>query len=360
MPALPDDLLTRPAAQSVRLIAQSQLDAATEATARLDDPKDVEALHDFRVAIRRLRTTLRAYRPELLGSVRPKLRHRLRDITRESNRVRESEVALDWLRPLKPELTARERVGLRWLVLRIEERRADRLEHVRTDVRRSFRAAGRRLRKGLAVHRPVMDPGQPVPAESFASVARRVLLEQADLLDQLLGAVHAPDDEALHQARIAAKRLRYLLEPLAHAVPASAGLVARLKELQDRLGELHDVLALEHEVRAAVEVAAAERAARLLDVALMEHATPERLRAARRRNPNPGLVAVARRLQARLARVFASLQTSGLGGDAAWLREITAATAPLTAAALDVSNPPGQVRIPVPVSPARRRGRRGR
>jgi CHAD domain-containing protein len=358
MPALPTDLLVRPAVQSARLIAQSHLDAATEATARLDDSKDVEALHDFRVAIRRLRTTVRAYRPELEGSVRPKLRRRLRDITEESNRVREAEVALDWLRPTKAELTSRERVGLRWLVLRIEDRRAHGLEHVRTEVRRSFRRAGRTLRKGLSVYRQEIDPGHPVPTEPFAAAARRVLLEQAHQLDRLLGAVHAAEDEEAHRARIAAKRLRYLLEPLAHAVPASAVLVTRLKELQDRLGELHDVLELEHEVRAAVEAAAAERAARLLDVALLDHATPDQLRAARRRDPRPGLVAVARRLRARLATVFASLQSNGLGSNAGWLREITAATAPLTTVSPGDSNPPG--RVPVPVPPARRRLRRER
>ena len=356
MPALPTDLLARPAVQSVRLIAQSHLDAATEATSRLDDSRDVEALHDFRVAIRRLRTTVRAYGPELEGSVRPRLRGRLRDITEESNRVREAEVALDWLRSLKPELTSRERIGVRWLVLRIEDRRAHGLEHVRTEVRRSFRAAARKLRRGLAVYRQVMEPGQPAPTESFAAVARRVLLEQAHQLDQLLGAVHAAEDEEAHRGRIAAKRLRYLLEPLAHAVPASAALVTRLKELQDRLGELHDVLELEHEVRAAVEAAAAERAARLLDVALLDHATPDQLRAARRRDPRPGLVAVARRLRARLATVFAALQATGFGSDAGWLREVTAATAPLTAVSPGDSRPPG--RVPVRVPPARRRLRR--
>jgi CHAD domain-containing protein len=329
MPALPADLLARPAVQSVRLIAQSHLDAATEATSRLDDSEDVEALHDFRVAIRRLRTTVRAYGPELEGSVRPRLRGRLRDITEESNRVREAEVALDWLRSLTPELTARERIGLRWLVLRIEDRRAHGLEHVRNEVRRSFRTAARKLRKGLVVYRQVMDPGQPAPTESFAAVARRVLLQQAHQLDQLLGAVHAAEDEEAHRARIAAKRLRYLLEPLAHAVPASAALVTRLKELQDRLGQLHDVLELEHEVRAV-----------------------------RRRDPRPGLVAVARRLRARLATVFASLQATGFGSDAGWLREITAATAPLTAVSSGDSRPPR--RVPVRVPPARRRLRRRR
>ena len=66
----PLELLARPAAQSVRLDrAGPSRAAAAKPRERVDDPKDAEALHDFRVALRRLRTTLRAYRAELRDSV---------------------------------------------------------------------------------------------------------------------------------------------------------------------------------------------------------------------------------------------------------------------------------------------------
>ncbi|OYV66609.1 MAG: hypothetical protein B7Z74_10815, partial [Deltaproteobacteria bacterium 21-66-5] len=49
----------------------------------------------------------------------------------------------------------------------------------------------------------------------------------------------AADVAAAHRARIAGKRLRYLLEPL-RGDRGVARVVARLRTLQDRLGEFHD------------------------------------------------------------------------------------------------------------------------
>ncbi|HEY6060711.1 MAG TPA: CHAD domain-containing protein, partial [Gemmatimonadales bacterium] len=233
---------------------------------------------------------------------------------------------------------------------RLEERHASGLEHIRTDLRRSFHAVERKLRKGLAVYRQAMDAGPAASADSFAAVAGGVLREQAGELDRLLRAVRAPEDEEAHLARIAAKRLRYLLEPLRPAIPAGTALLVRLQSLQDRLGDLHDTIELAHQVRAAAEAAAAERAARVMEVALTDQSGPAQLRAVRGAEPRSGLIAVARRLSGRLTAQFAALQTSDLGHDAAWLREIDAV--------LGRSGPAAPNRIPVPVPPARRHRQR--
>jgi CHAD domain-containing protein len=54
-------------------------------------------------------------------------------------------------------------------------------------------------------------------------------LEQARQLDQLLGEVRKSDDEVAHRARIAGKRLRYVLEPVVAAWPDGEELIERLK-----------------------------------------------------------------------------------------------------------------------------------
>ncbi|MCB9543646.1 MAG: CHAD domain-containing protein, partial [Myxococcales bacterium] len=59
-------LLDLPVGLAARRVARSFLDEARAAAARLDDPDDPESLHDFRVAIRRQRATLRAWRKPLL------------------------------------------------------------------------------------------------------------------------------------------------------------------------------------------------------------------------------------------------------------------------------------------------------
>ncbi|HEY9420766.1 MAG TPA: CHAD domain-containing protein, partial [Thermoanaerobaculia bacterium] len=67
------NLLARSPEEGARLLALSFLDQARAARPRLADPSDSEALHDFRVALRRLRSCLRAYRSFLDESVPRKL-----------------------------------------------------------------------------------------------------------------------------------------------------------------------------------------------------------------------------------------------------------------------------------------------
>src|SRR5207245_9246969 len=68
----PAGLLARPAPAAAALVGLTLLDEARAACGRLDAPDDSEALHDFRVALRRLRTLLRSFRPELGRAVAKK------------------------------------------------------------------------------------------------------------------------------------------------------------------------------------------------------------------------------------------------------------------------------------------------
>jgi CHAD domain-containing protein len=92
-------LLNLSVAIAARRIALQYLAAALTARRRLRDATDEDALHDFRVALRRLRSTLRAYRPWINARVVPrKLRKRLRRLARTTNAARDAEVALAWVR----------------------------------------------------------------------------------------------------------------------------------------------------------------------------------------------------------------------------------------------------------------------
>lgn len=348
------DLLTRPAAHSVRLIAQGYLEDATQALQRTNDPADDQALHDFRVAVRRLRTTLRAYRPLLEESVDPKARKRLGEVADTTNRLREAEVALEWLRPLETGLTPGERVGLTWLIQSIEEQRSKDLESSFADVRETFTAAAHKLHRGLGAYQQTVGTEPSVMDAAFATAVHAAALEQAHALDELLGEVRRMDDEAAHRARIAAKRLRYVLEPVKGALAGTRELIHRLKQIQDQLGELHDLQELEARVRAAVGAAAAERAQRLLEAALAEAAPTGR--APRRRGRHAGLVAVAKRIRIRETELFAQLRREWLGSRRTWEADV-AALGPQPAAPTPVATAP----VPVPVpAPAERRWARGR
>ncbi len=97
-------ILGAPATESVRRIALAHLDSATEALARMDAGDEDEALHDFRVSLRRLRTILKAYRPLLEPEVRRKDRRAIRKLTRSTGGGRDAEVLLAWLESVQPDL----------------------------------------------------------------------------------------------------------------------------------------------------------------------------------------------------------------------------------------------------------------
>jgi len=79
------------------------------------------------------------------------------------------------------------------------------------------------------------------PATPLAENAERIVRVR---LDELVGFMPAAatDTQALHDMRIAAKRLRYVLEVTAETCfgPYAETALKRTKELQDLLGEIHD------------------------------------------------------------------------------------------------------------------------
>ena len=58
-----EDVIDRNAEEGARVVALALIAECDRAAGRLASGEDDEALHDFRVALRRLRTTLRAFRP---------------------------------------------------------------------------------------------------------------------------------------------------------------------------------------------------------------------------------------------------------------------------------------------------------
>ena len=125
------------------------------------------------------------------------------------------------------------------------------------------------------------------------------------------------DQAVAHQARIQAKRLRYLLEPVVGLVVGGEELLSQLKSLQDTLGELHDAHVFSQEIGSAIGEAAAEDARRLSEAVLAGESTQQALRRLRRRDPRPGLLEITTRLRQRSEQAFARLQESGWLGDGA-------------------------------------------
>lgn len=314
----PTDLLRAPAEESARRIALGLLEEARAALRRLDDAGDAEALHDYRVAIRRLRSTLRAWRAELGKSVPKRLRRALREVQTATGAGRDAEVALAWLEGQRAKLDEDQQPGLDWIADRLAARHDAWREHVREDVRQAFAEVESDLEKRLGTLKlEIPLRGEPELRTFAQAFAEKVRAAAADL-GRALEHIGSPDDrERCHEARIAGKRLRYLVEPLRHGLDEAATVVSATKRLQDALGDLNDAHVLREELDSALEIEAVEQARRLRDLA--RDPDPERLVRDARADGRPGLLAITGRVERRIRKLFEKVDKQWLRGGGARL-----------------------------------------
>jgi CHAD domain-containing protein/CYTH domain-containing protein len=241
MDGLEATLLDEPAPRGARVVALALLGQLATERKRLSVGHDEEALHDFRVALRRLRSWLGGMRATLRGSLPRGARRRLRRLAKSSNAGRDAEVFVTWLTAASPQVPAGKRSAARWLLARFELQKHEAGASLDSLLERDFPRAHERLIVRLEeywlaahVHGGLQEP-------TLAGVMASLLREHGTELTERLDEVRSPDSErAAHRARIAGKHLRYLLEPLALHIEGGERLVEQLKLLQDSLGDLHD------------------------------------------------------------------------------------------------------------------------
>ena len=221
--------------------------AAAAARERLENPADDEALHDFRVAVRRLRTHIEAHRAQLTKRRAEKILQELRDLVSTTNALRDLEVQRDWLERLArrksiPKLQ-REGLGLALKDL-VNSDAAAPDPSVPHRISRQFAKIGRDF-NAQPGGKPIS--GKPVyRGERLSAATARAILKHAAALRRQLSKLRTLDDvKATHRSRLAVKGLRYLIEPLEKLVPGTPRIVRDLKRMQDRLGDLRDLQILE-------------------------------------------------------------------------------------------------------------------
>jgi CHAD domain-containing protein len=248
MKQLPADLLERPAPEGARWLALMRLHSLILERKRLDDPDDTDALHDFRVALRRFRSVLRAYRSDLGGSVSPKIRRRLSRMADAAGVSRDAEVRLQWISERRDKIGAVDGPAIAWVEQKLRRERQAGDRALRRELTRDFGDVTGQLHRRLMRYRVTLDTGGIHAIAATRQLLSSTLLGMTGTLRARLDAPKRVGDvRALHLARIAAKRLRYALEPLAEgrlgpprAARMAGAAVAELASLQDELGLIHD------------------------------------------------------------------------------------------------------------------------
>ncbi len=313
MARLEPEELTRPPEEGARLVALRFLEDAAAALGRVSGRERPDALHEFRVNLRRLRSTLQAFEPHLEPRPTEQAQARLRELGARSNAARDAEVQIAWLEARRGELSRSHRPALRWLTQELAVRRDQAQAKLLEKLPERFSRLRADLARSLAGYRTWVHLDSPDPSPTFAAVAGERLRRQAARLRESLGAISSPSDSIeCHEARIEAKRLRYLLEPVARYVPEGKRAVRSLKGLQDVLGEMHDLQILMQTLEAGAERMALERTHALLDA--VRKADGRAMASARRRNLEAGLLAIVTLVRDRDRKLFGELE-------AAWLEQ---------------------------------------
>jgi CHAD domain-containing protein/CYTH domain-containing protein len=291
-----------PADRGVRVVALSLITSAQMAgdklTSLASELRDGgagadDALHDFRVAVRRLRSWVRAFRPLLADDVSRKQRRHLSRIFDATRATRDATVHLEWLHKERPVLSARQRVGQAWLSERLVSQRSSGAEGALAAAA-DFESMMPKLTRRLSFYRAPVSELERTPR--FGSVLAKSLRTQSEKLRRQLAAVHDfTDVRKAHRARISAKNLRYVIEPVAKLVGEGDAIIQALKTLQDSLGDLHDVHVFAGEL-----------------VAATQESEDDRVRRARSRDPGPGLLGLARHLHERGIQSYANLERDWL------------------------------------------------
>jgi inorganic triphosphatase YgiF len=218
---------------------------ANEAAVRAGN--NPEGVHQFRVAIRRLRSALSAFRDLLPSAERRRISSEMRWIAQRFGRAREWDVFhRDVLAELRDRM-ADDR-ALAAFAAAAKAARARAYKDV-ADTIAAPRYTDILLRLEAwwegGTWQAALGDSQNEPARDFA---RRALKKLHRRLCKLGDRLKELDEAELHELRIRAKKLRYACEFFRTLFPAKAAkaYIEGLTEIQDRLGSLNDAAMVKH------------------------------------------------------------------------------------------------------------------
>lgn len=240
VPGLEPDIPFRIAA-TIILEAKAQSIFALEKTVR--SGKDAEALHDMRVASRRLREAMEIFQACYEPTAFKKHYRAVRRVTRTLGTARNLDVCIDFLSGLRKHVQEEgEQEVVSYL---LSQQKKERKRAHKKMVRKMDKLDLKGLEKSLCAF--FSNPVSDREAEENQDMASRARTIVKDRLENVFGYREAiedePDVDALHQMRIATKKLRYTMETLYIAFDHNGfdKIYGAVKGLQERLGNIHDL-----------------------------------------------------------------------------------------------------------------------
>jgi CHAD domain-containing protein len=203
---------------------------------------DPEHVHKFRVAVRRLRTVLRATRPMLDERAVDDVRAELKWLSGELGAVRDLDVLIRDLSAESRAVAVKDAAPMAMILRTYDQQRDEARNELRTALS-SDRYYALLSRLELYAEAPPWS-GKRL---SLPKLARR---EFGKLEKAVASLDRDASDDGLHRARVRAKRARYTAELTERATGKRASrFIARAKEFQDVVGEHQDAVVADERLR---------------------------------------------------------------------------------------------------------------
>ncbi len=216
---------------------RERIEAFQDAVLRTRTCEDRKAIHDLRVASRRLVAFLRTWRGLLPNAGFRRIVRELRVVRRRVGRARDAEVQVEVLRERLGRHGAPDEDALEFL--RDREGRLERRRHRAAKQVRPRRSE--RLLALLSRAEQGMSTDLVSRLQAFEAAHGRERKRRQIAIDAMRASLEGTDDAALHQARIAIKKWRYAVECLGEDEAPLAGItLIPLRELQQVLGAVRD------------------------------------------------------------------------------------------------------------------------
>ena len=204
--------------------------------------EDPEAVHDMRVATRRMRAVMTVFGSHLESKRAKEVRSGLRDIARALGAVRDLDVLIGNVDTFRETLPSERQTGLpamleEWTVKRWKARKA----LLRLLDSKEYTRFKRDMNRFLEEEVDPPDETEGAQAYQVRHVIGSAILSRYEAVRAFEGLRDEPTMNQIHGLRIAGKYFRYTLEFFREVLPKDAAAMIRdVVKLQDGLGELHD------------------------------------------------------------------------------------------------------------------------
>ncbi|WP_163835077.1 CHAD domain-containing protein [Spartinivicinus ruber] len=232
-----------PAREVILSMINSMLELAQQNEQGIIDDIDTEYLHDYRVAIRKIRSLLSLIKQVFPKTETTQLKQQLKALAQKTNLLRDLDVYLLAKDALKAKIPIQLQPGLDKLFQSFTETRQTESKNIAkhlqsktyqeafTTIKSTLKAC-KKTAKTKNSHKPIIK----IAIQEIHNKYQHICHDGCSLTS-------TADDESFHDLRIECKRLRYLLEFFADLMNTTTNkqAVNSLKKLQDKLGNFNDL-----------------------------------------------------------------------------------------------------------------------